>query len=499
MNNILLNVVSIFSSTNEIQEKSLIEDFSVSKGCYSIIFDKIPTQEDFIKSISALNSRDYINISIQKDDEILCIYSSNDENTISQYNQDLKSEGLNLLDKIEITITISKTKRQNIISIYYIDLFYNYLESLDLFAFINAFEKRLNNKNLILEVQDGKNSINFFTSTISIIDKSIVPIIDDINYLKRKKILDNAQTLCHWDFEKSSLLPEDLFSNSIDNERLAKIFKTVSLLYTCIFIFDYSNINKKTFLYKINGFKTLGEEIKSQRIVDINIDNNSYNTFFDIYQLIYSGGNTYDRINIARNIISLNINQLSLQLPNTTIDAIKSNLKIFERENAKQYIEIRNKLSELMIDLQGKIGKIVDEFIGDFKKNIITFISFFISIIVIRVVSKGDFIGGFTKEIMILSAAFLLISVGLLIYSRWELKKKIAMFEKHYLQLKDRYKNLLSEDELKTIFDECDPQNNNTNKSFVKEQRKYYTILWVGSIIVLSIALIWISYINNII
>uniref|UniRef100_UPI0004635CFE hypothetical protein n=1 Tax=Treponema pedis TaxID=409322 RepID=UPI0004635CFE len=215
-----------------------------------------------------------------------------------------------------------------------------------------------------------------------------------------------------------------------------------------------------------------------------------------IYQWLYLGGSNIDKINIARNIISLNIDCMTFQLNPLVFESILSNYKIYEKQNVTQYLEMRNQLSELLIDLQEKIMNIMDSFIGDFKKNILTLVSFFISVIVIEVVSKGDFTHGFTNEIIGLSSFFLLMSFGLLIYSRWELTKKLNLYNKHYNQIKERYRDVLSSIELENIFEECDPQKNDTNTNFVKKQKRYYSLLWLFSIIGLGIFLL-IVYLNN--
>ena len=214
--------------------------------------------------------------------------------------------------------------------------------------------------------------------------------------------------------------------------------------------------------------------------------------------MVVFGRNNSDKINIARNIISLNINKDSLRIDSTALNSILSNYKIYEKENVKQYLQVRNKLSELLIDLQEKISAIVDSFISDFKKNILTLVSFFISVVAIKVVSKGDFVGGFTNEIIGLSFVFLLVSIGLLLYSRWELTKKIDLYNKHYRQIKDRYKDVLSTIELEGIFEECDPQKDNTNTSFVLKQKKIYSWLWFLSILLLLLFLIAVLLIKNI-
>lgn len=151
----------------------------------------------------------------------------------------------------------------------------------------------------------------------------------------------------------------------------------------------------------------------------------------------------------------------------------------------------------MLIDLQGKINGIMDSFVSDFKKTLITLVSFFISVIVIRVISKDDFTGGFTNSIIGLSFALLMVDLGIFLYSKWELKEKLSSFRKHYSQIKKRYKELLSDVELDNIFEECDPEKIGKGKSLVERQTKRYSILWIASIIILSSFLTIVLFINN--
>ena len=91
----------------------------------------------------------------------------------------------------------------------------------------------------------------------------------------------------------------------------------------------------------------------------------------------------------------------------------------------------------------------------------------------------------------------MLISIGLLFYSRWELNRKISLFEKHYNQLKNRYKDLLSPRELEEIFEDCDPSKTDNNISFVQQQKALYTKLWFFSILLFFIAFTILLVINN--
>lgn len=496
-NDISTGIISLFTNAS-LNPSSIKEDFSEVKVAYVFDIQRIPIKDDYTKIIDKLNARDSFHLSVLKDNEIVGNFTNRTSEKFEHYITTL-SNTLDIGNNIEIVLTVEKNKKENTLSIYYLDEFANYLKSLSFLTFLNVVEKHLGKEKLILESQEDTIDKSIFkTQTILIKNKNFDSEIDKIESQFRDSRTHSATTFCHWDIEKKSLLPEDLYPivKEQTNQELLQVFQKTCLLYTTMFIFDYLGIKEKGFSYKLNGYKTFGEEIITQKIDDINIDFSSIDLLYKIYQWIYTGGNTNDKISIARNIISLNYNPQTLELSKTSFDAILSNYKIYERQNVKQYIDVRNKLSEILIDLQGKIDKIVDGFISDYKKNIITLISFFISVIAIRVVSKGDFIGGFTNEIIVLSVSFLLISLGVLIYSRWEFTQRASMFDKHYDQLKERYKELLSEEELNKIFDQCSPKNKKT-KSFVQQQKKFYSILWICSIIVLGIAMIIIYFINN--
>lgn len=497
-NDISNEILLLLFTNASVKSQSKKEDFSEVKVSYAFEIERIPIQNEYTKIINKLNNRDTFHLSISIDGAIVENFTNRNNGNFDDYITTL-NDTLTIGDSIELVLTIEKNKIDNILSIYYINEFVDYLNSISFLTILNVIEKNLNYEKLILENQvESVNNTIFSTETILLTNKQLESKLEIIKNDVRKNKIYSATSLCHWDIEKKFLLPEDLYPkvNEHTNQNLVTVFQKTCLLHTTMFIFDYLSIKENSFSYKLNGYKTFGEEIATKKIADINIDFNSVDLFYKIYQWIYTGGNTNDKISIVRNIISLNYESKTLELSKTSFDAILSNYKIYERQNVKQYIEVRNKLSEILIDLQGKIDKIVDSFIGDYKKNIFTLLTFFISVIAIRVVSKGDFIGGFTTEIIILSYSFLLISIGIMLYSRWEFSKRISMFDKHYEQLKDRYKELLSTDELIKIFDDCNPKNKKS-KSFIHQQKKLHTILWVFSIAILTIAITIIYVINN--
>ncbi|MDO5343172.1 MAG: hypothetical protein Q4F69_12095 [Bacteroidia bacterium] len=393
-----------------------------------------------------------------------------------------------------IKIIINKNHTKDTISIYDIEAFTEYLESLSLSQFLSVISNRLKNNILFFEIQND-DFISWRTDTIAFVTKNNVnfQLKSDID---RNAYIERAKYLSYWEMTSFCLLPEDLYCAQ-NGTKLQKLFRKANLIYTLCFVCDYSKLNKDRYEYKLNGYKTLIGNITADILKNVDVDTSSCEILYKIYQWMYRGGNNQDKASIVRNILSLNFDDKNLSINKSVFESILSNYKIYEKENVQQYIQVRNELSSLLIDLQEKVSCIVNSFIGDFKTVLITLISFFVSVIVIQVVSTGSFLSGFTNEIIYLSFAFILISFGVLIYSHWELSKKISLYQKHYKQIKERYKDILSEVELETIFEECDPQKDETNNSFVEKQKKYYTILWVFSNLLLIFFLFVLLVINN--
>ena len=257
-----------------------------------------------------------------------------------------------------------------------------------------------------------------------------------------------------------------------------------------MFLFDIFSIKETNIEYKLNGYRAI-----DQKVAVLAIDFDSCRTYYEIYSWVYEGGNVVDKIGLARNILSLNFERDTLRLSDTTFEAIKSAYKIYQRENIRQYIDVRNKITEQLIEFQGKADKIVEKFISDYKKSLFTIVSFFISVIIIRVVSKGDFIGSFTPEVTVLSLGFLLVAFLLMIFARWEVNKQISRCEELYIHVKNRYQDLLTEEDINKILN--NDKDFNSNIGFIKERRNKYTILWCASLFILFVVTIILFHINH--
>ena len=454
----------------------------------SIILDKIPDSNSFLNNIPLISVRDFWEFKIldENNETVLTIHSASGElislNEIEAYKE----------LSISVKFIITKNIQNGILSIYSILDFSQYLGNSSLYSFLNVLNKRLE-KVLILEcINDEIETLK--TESVSVVSKDVNSEIIGVN--ERMKRIHLSEGFIHWGAYKLQLLPEDIYPFSSTNP-LYNIFKQASACLLIMYLFDYITLTNNTLDSKLNGFKALNYTINTNKLFEINIDQNTVDQLFQVYCWGMSGGYVADKFSIARNILSLNLDTTQILITSHIIDAIKSNFRVYEKENVQQYIQLRNEISNLLIDLQTKINDITQSFTADFKNNLLVLVSFFASVIVFGVISEASPLAYFSDHIIILSWCFLLISLFYWLYSYNELKKKTKLFYKHYEQIKNRYNALLDDAELNNIFEECNPDKYESHQSYIEWQKCWFSRLWIISIIILFLGLFILSIFND--
>lgn len=288
-------------------------------------------------------------------------------------------------------------------------------------------------------------------------------------------------------------MPEDFYLSHPKND-IQKTFLQISCILSLSFLFDSSQIIENKYNYKLLGL--IAYPNKEYDISNVSrLANSTPDIYFNIYKWVYSDGGLFDKISIARNIMSLNINEANLSLNADTFYSILSNYQIFEKENSLQYIELRNKITEILLGVQEKIDKISDGYVDGMKKNVLTIVSFIISTIVIRTIAKQDVITGFSFPILYLMLALLIVSALYMYLCRSDTSKKIKLFERHYKQISNRYEKLLCKNELQKVFEDCDPNMNDGHASILQARMKCITWIWGSVLIVFGIAVVGLFFI----
>ena len=123
----------------------------------------------------------------------------------------------------------------------------------------------------------------------------------------------------------------------------------------------------------------------------------------------------------------------------------------------------------------------VDQFVSSMKSNILGFLSFYTSIILLGLIKGKDPRSLFDGDIDVFAYAVLFISFAFFVGVYTEFKTKIGRYENLYLSLKNRYKDILNESDLNKLFDE--DSEHLENKKFMNDQMAKFACIWFVSII----------------
>ena len=449
-------------------------------------------------NLEAINARDTLQISILESNgpdastEISYLSTDSDNNWdvfVQQY------DGIDKDDSRRIVLKIAKTSCNDSVSIYDKDAFLDYLNGLTFNQVIHTINDRIENHNRIFEIQGDFD--NIVAGNVAFVSKDFVPTFSSPIADKQSVIL-KANQFCCCEIIKSNLIPSDLFVVEKQGDGdYVKLLNKLTILYAACFIFDYVKCPNTSFDYKLNGFKSYSDNIESTTIGTVDIATLSAHQYCEIFLWVYTGGNTLDKLVIARNIISLNLtDSKKLSISDKTIDAIISNYRIYEKENVKQYIGIRNDISKQLRDYQKEVIKTVDEFDGDFKKVFFTFLTFIFTTTLIRVLSKNiNMTTLIPDEIILLLLLYSILSLCYFFYARYVLDEKIKLIDNQYTKTRNFYNEILSDKEQSDLFDDV-RNNEGSYQAFQKERKTKYKILWLRGVIIVVIGLV-LLLINN--
>lgn len=480
---------SIIGTINEIE--TFEEDFNEFNIEYSYNSILPPLEENFKDIFAEVKSTDICSVyfSIDGGDSVVI---KNDNNFVSSFN-DLN----NLLssheegEKINVKLNVYKTSSESQFHFYSKDCFFSYIKSFDSLSLASFFSSNNfdHNSKVYILLNDFVGTLNSSKFHIS---GQYQQEEENLDY--REKRFDNITSNNHSTFfGKLKVLPEDfIFSGNgqIDLsvmeefERLAKILLIAS-------IFDITDLTKEKFYYKLNGYKSISESINIDKINVKNLDD-----FYNIYVWIYSSGSILDKIGLARNLISLHLKKdSSLELEGDVFESLKSSYKIYEKQNVKQYIEVRNKMSDQILDYGKRVASFTDNFANGFQKSALSLVTFFSSLIVTRILAPPKNNSDFMLYSTLITVVFIGITFIYMIISRYELNEQEIRFKKSYEDFKKRYTDLLTEEDIARILN--NDEEHKSDLLYITKKKRWYTNLWVLVLALILIATIIYYFLGN--
>lgn len=447
------------------------------------VSQEIETEPDL-----GLNVRDRISINIQSDDGVVATYRPSEGRNWNQFIQAVMDNDAE--ENARLIIDVSKVEQGGRLSIYNTDDFAAYMESMGVEAVLNEFDSEFNGKDRIVFEVQTINYTTWNTSRIAFIPlNGYIPEMTEIEpegiHEKRNKICDTNVTINH--LTPSRFMPR----NEIEpDNRLQAVFRKYAQMLCFYFLFNHLYFSRNEITYKMIGLRAVNGTIDITDLRNADIDCSSLTVYLSICDWLYTGGNIYDKTSIARNVLSLNINEETLTISSHTHDAVVSNFNIYEMENMKHYLEVRNKVSDEVGKIQKDIIGAIEEYTGGVTKVMTANLTFFLTTVIIRVLAKNiDNSVLLPNVIIFLSYALIIVSLLYLLYSRYDARERKELKENHFKLLKNRYSDVLGEEEITILSSDFDENKEGSTALYVKNRMKWITWLWVGCLSVITLAI----------
>lgn len=467
INNLFANIPSLIVG----ERLSFVEtSFTVTKGM-------IPTVEEWQDILNLAPKRDELTIKLRNDSEDI-LYLRNYENSLidlSQITEDLSED-----DNIYIRIEIQKKVKDCRFSIYNYDSFVSDLLSKPLAEILRWFAKKLDgSEGLLFEVFDD--DVTFSTRTLafkSCKDATFKPMIS-----RRQRLSDCKNTSHFYTMSSLELIPDDFIAQGIvsANVRLQQLFGRIATILSLAYVASSSSIVNDRMQIQISGQRTVNHDF------DIN-DIAEDETWQNIYTWIYTDGNPADKAVIAHNVISLHCKyEAILNLDDVVLDAIRTNYKLYLRNNVDKYLNLKREISQFIRDVVSQAGDYSLEILGKFKSNLLALFVFLFTVVLTRLGDDQKWENIFTKDAVYIIELFLIGSAFYLTFCYVETKYKLEKIKEGYFAIKTNYKDVLSEAELNEVF-EHDELFNKTERTVLSGLRRW-SVVW-GFILLFSMVFI---------
>lgn len=476
-----MNPINELIKVFEIEKKLVNDNLMNVDITKQIEFNKLPTYEEINSIMSEFNIRDDIQIYL-KDESEDSITIFRDSNNKESYDSFIKNNQ-QLEGNIDLKIKIKKDINSNKISIYNIEKFFNNFNEYSLLDNLVFFNTRFKYNNNIIFV-NYDNECMFNTNSIMMINND-----NDITIVQenRREMIEKCNSVSNFannmEFE---LIPEDfsIISTNMNNEFIERLQK-FKILFSLIYIADYSYIDEENLKIKLTGFRNRDYIIKLNEFKY----NKKYDELYKIYRWVFQDANEYDKITLTRNVIGMHCKYSHiLDIDEKTFLAIKSNYNIYLKENVDKYIELKNKLTGFVINTSNQMNDIIENFIGNFEKNIAAFVTFILGTIIANIVSDSPLDNIFTEDVFSIIIAILigsLVYLGITIAATYY---RFLRYKRSYEDLKESYTEILNEQDIDIIFKNDKEyiynKNNIINISII------FSVLWILIILIALITII---------
>lgn len=484
MTDILQLSNQIFASSSLTLCEDDVKAFSIK---YQIAAPDLPTAERLTDLCNKCLERDDIEILFRSVEDF--IFKNTGNLVQNRAYEDYKSQ-LEQDDSVVVTIKILKKFTHDIISVYSIEKFSEFLsgqkleKNLQLFAELFAGGRQ----HICFQVMNCDSCIH--TSSIAFAPESESVVWDSAKSRDSdiRNCNDSSVFLARAQYP---LVPQDfafiehMYDNRLD--RIKALFDKLKNILSYLYIANTSNIvgNKAILQFDptVNGYEYTLDQLSANKCV------------WDIYSWIHKDEGGIDRAGIVRNIINIHCktSDAILNIDENIYNSAVANYVIYQKKHTDQYIELKNKLSEFIVESARQLQELAHDLVEGIRNNFVAVIVFLMTVLLTDSIDFSSFTqASVSSNIVAVCGIFTLVSLLYMIVTVIAGKTKWGWLENAYNDLKDNYNGVLDERDIQMAV--------NNDAAFKNTKKEYNTIrlkiviIWFISIIGMAIFTFVIGY-----
>lgn len=453
--------------------KEIIPEFNCE---YRIEKNNLPTVDELVAFLGQEPERDRISITITSDSGSVFV----GDETVWMDNYSSFRDGLFDGDEVIVAIRITKDITDGRLSVYNLDLFSDFLCNLKMEQLFENFTRLFSGcgDHIAFHLLNINGSLR--TRSISFSD-------NDVQWIERKcrkEILrDCTDASVFLDRMRVSLIPQDFDIDALEGngfEAIKALFEKLRTVLSYIYLANTATVVNDKAILQFDPL-TKGYEYEMNQLTD--------NTIVPlIYEWVFKGDSCVDKASIARKIINTYCRDKEsiLAIDEKVLNSIKSDYVIYQKNHADQYIDMKNKISEFIVDSAGKIQELSHDIADAFRNNFVAIIVFLMTVLLTDSIDFSQFLGReispkVTAVCGVFTGATLLYFIVTLIMGN----QKWNWLKQSYAELKKNYDGVFDSKDLDEAFNHDVPLKNAEEQ--YKGIRKKIGMVWVGLILLLAV------------
>lgn len=391
------------------------------------------------------------------------------------------TKGLYDTDEIIVTIKVQKKVHSGIINIYSLNAFSEFLNNRtfpQIFDnFVQLFE--LCGDCIIFHLLDTKGFLRTWNIAFS---ENEVEWKTNTPRNEQLKNCEDASVFL--DRHKYPLLPQDFAVISpVEGSGFAQIqelFEKLRRIWSYVYLANSAYIASEKAILQFDPVGAAEEYDFTELIRNTLVP--------QIYDWIYKDDGCVDKASVSRKIVNVYCHdkQAILDMDDKVFNSIKSDYVIYQKNHADQYFDMKNKISECIVDCVRQMQELSHEVVEAFRNNFVAVIVFMMTVLLTDSVDFSQFLRkAVSPNVTAVCFIFTFGSALYLIVTIMMMDQKWKWIEQSFDDLKANYKDTLDDKDIDEAFNDDRPRK--MAKDQYEKLRFQMIVLWTVMVIGLAV------------